>query len=148
MVLEEVGRQINRMDSFRESVMRATHKSIRQIELERSAHEKMMRQIERMDSFREEVRRATHESIRQIELERSAHEKMMRQIERMDSFREEVRREVELMLPVVLEYAKVKKTKSTTLNVSYYCREWDWELYVLTDPLWEVQDNEQDNSEI
>ena len=141
-------RQIERVDSFRESVMRATHESIRQFELERAAHKKMMRQIERVDSSRESVMRATHESIRQFELERAAHEKMMRQIERMDSSREKVRREAELMLPDVLEYAKRKKTKSTTRNVSYYCREWDWELYVLTDPLWEVKDNEQDNSEI
>ena len=136
---EEVMRQIELMDSFRESVMQATHEPISQIELERSAHEEVMRQIERMDSFRESVMQATHEPISQIELERSAHEEMMRQIERMDSFREEARRQSELMMPIVsglLDYAVLKNTKSTNPNTSDYCREWNWELYSLTDYHW------------
>lgn len=81
-------------------------------------------QIELMNSLSESARQATYESMRQIEL--------------MNSFSEEARRETELMLSVVnkvLESSTLEKTKSTILNVSYYCRKWNWELYVLTDPL-------------
>ena len=56
-VLEEVERQIERVESFRESMMYATYESIKQIDLGQSAYEEMVRQMELINCVREDARR-------------------------------------------------------------------------------------------
>lgn len=97
------------------------------------------------------------ESVLNSESALSAYEQVMREVERVESFREQMRRETEIIVSVlsrgieeirwqselksfiinkVLGNDGRENEKSTSPNISNYCREWDWELYSLTDYYW------------
>lgn len=108
----------------------------RQSELTESFRKQVRQEIEQMESAREQMRRVA-------EIIMSAHQQLRWDAKIMaptlNTVMEEVRRQSELkwfIVNQVLESGRTESAKSTTPNVSHYCRKWDWELYPLTDYYW------------
>ena len=103
----------------------------------------MMRETAQILSAHEQTKRDTELMMRETAQILSAHEQTKRDAKIIASalsmVTEEVRQQVELrsfIVNQVLENESRESAKSTTPNVSNYCREWDWELYSLTDYYW------------
>ena len=103
----------------------------------------MMRETAQILSAHEQTKRDTELMMRETAQILSAHEQTKRDAKIIASalsmVTEEVRQQVELrsfIVNQVLENESRESAKSTTPNVSNYCREWDWELYLLADYYW------------
>ena len=152
-ILEEVGRQSElklgeamQVLSAHTQARRDTELMMRETAQILSAHEQTKRDTELM--MRETARTlSTYAQAGQMMRETaqilSAHEQTKPDAKIIASalsmVTEEVRQQVELrsfIVNQVLENESRESAKSTTPNVSNYCREWDWELYSLTDYYW------------
>ena len=152
-ILEEVGRQSELKLGEAMQVLSAHTQARRDTEL-------MMRETARVLSAHEQTKRDTELMMRETARTLSTYAQagqMMRETAQILSAHEqtkpdakiiasalsmvteEVRQQVELrsfIVNQVLENESRESAKSTTPNVSNYCREWDWELYSLTDYYW------------
>lgn len=135
-ILEEVGRQSELKIEEAMQVLSAHEQAKRDTE-------KMMRETARIVSAHEQIRQDAVQIIHEIEQVLSAHAQVRQDAERMtlvfSRFMEGMRQQSKLkwfIVNQVWENESRGSAKSTTSNVSNYCREWDWGLYSLTDYYW------------